>query len=419
MPNEYFINRDGKVIAKASPHAVKKHIASGKILPTDQIGEASNGPWKAIADISSLSKLIPSDDESIEDWENDDASSKSVSRASDNYNQGDHSSQSTWTVEQLDVMAFLVEGAPYESVFANIEHSVAQSHSVTNAFKRSGTIRGDGNSGIQFIVQVTKTDEGVEFAIDGETPDGPVNFGAFFDPTEAEGWAFAAGTALFNSAVNNSAEQTVERDVQLLLYNILNGFDATHLIEQEPHEIYGDADARETAVKSSRAPAVEEAVDDGVSKLMNCPDCDAKVSQRAPTCPNCGVPLGSRTAQGVTAGAASLFDSIKNKVQQSENVSHRKTMPTFDTSTLAEKYADEFKKIHQSNGLYKGGFNVMAFLFGPLWALSKGLWLHALVVVVAILLTGGLLAVPAWIFTGVRGTHVFYLKHVHGQQSVW
>jgi hypothetical protein len=61
----------------------------------------------------------------------------------------------------------------------------------------------------------------------------------------------------------------------------------------------------------------------------------------------------------------------------------------------------------------------MAFLFGPLWALSKGLWLHALVVFFAVILSGGILAIPAWIFSGVRGTHIFYLKHVQGQQSVW
>jgi len=255
-------------------------------------------------------------------------------------------------------MAFVVEGAPYEFVFGNIKHSVARSHSVTGAFKRSGTIRGEGNSGIQFIVNVTKTDEGVEFGIDGETPDGPVNFDAFFDPTEAEGWALAAGTALFNSAVNYSAEQTVERDVQLLLHNILSGLDATHLIEEEPSEIYDDHDAWEPDVKGSKGRAVG-------------------------------------------------------------NVSHRKTKSTIDTSTLSERYTEEFKKIHQSNGSYKGGFNVMAFLFGPLWALSKGLWLHALVVFFAVILSGGILAIPAWIFSGVRGTHVFYLKHVQGQQSVW
>ncbi len=392
MADSYFIKRGKKVSGPFSAGQVKKLAKDGKFRDDDGVSNRQDGPWTPTAkafkkqqeashrQIATPEAETPATKPSgvartrqCEDCGQQiskraaacpqcgaptNASGESISSTSDSYDRGDHSSQGTWIVEQLDVMAFIVEGAPYESVFENINHSVAQSHSITGAFKRSGTIRGDGNSGIQFIVQVTKTEEGVEFGIDGETPDGPVNFDAFFDPTEAEGWALAAGAALFNSAVNNSAEQTVERDVQLLLYNILSGLDATHLIEEEPSEIYDDDDAWEADVKSSKGRAVG-------------------------------------------------------------NVSHRKTKSTIDTSTLSEKYTEEFKKIHQSNGSYKGGFNVMAFLFGPLWALSKGLWLHALVVFFAVILSGGILAIPAWIFSGVRGTHVFYLKHVQGQQSVW
>jgi hypothetical protein len=116
-----------------------------------------------------------------------------------------------------------------------------------------------------------------------------------------------------------------------------------------------------------------------------------------------------------TSKPTSPFDTSK----LSSPFDTSKLSSLFDTSKLSDKYAEEFKKIHQSNGSYKGGFNVMAFLFGPLWALSKGLWLHALVVFFAVILSGGILAIPAWIFSGVRGTHVFYLKHVQGQQSVW
>jgi hypothetical protein len=346
MADGYFIKRGEKVSGPFSSGQLKKLAKDGKFRDDDGISNRQDRPWTPAAkafkqrQVASHQKSVTPEAETpatepsgvprtrqCEDCGQQiskrvsacpqcgaptNASGESSSSTSDSYNRGDHLSQGTWTVEQMDVMAFIVEGAPYESVFVNIKQSVARSHSVTGAFKRSGTIRGDGNSGIQFIVQVTKTDEGVEFGIDGETPDGPVNFDAFFDPTEAEGWALAAGAALFNSAVDNSAEQTVERDVQLLLYNILSGLNATHLIEEEPNEIYDGDDAWEADVKSSKGRAVA-------------------------------------------------------------NVSHRKTKSTFDTSKLSDKYAEEFKRIHQSNGSYKGGFNVMAFLFGPLWALSKGL----------------------------------------------
>lgn len=58
MADTCFINRDGKVIGKASPDTVKKHIASGKILPTDQIGNSPTGPWRRVGAVPALAKLI-------------------------------------------------------------------------------------------------------------------------------------------------------------------------------------------------------------------------------------------------------------------------------------------------------------------------------------------------------------------------
>jgi hypothetical protein len=71
---------------------------------------------------------------------------------------------------------------------------------------------------------------------------------------------------------------------------------------------------------STKNTSQREAVDIDARKLMNCPDCNATVSRRAPSCPQCGAPLGSRAAQGFTAGAAALFSSIKNKVEESDQV---------------------------------------------------------------------------------------------------
>ena len=129
-----------------------------------------------------------------------------------------------------------------------------------------------------------------------------------------------------------------------------------------------------------------------------------------------GIALGfAGHQQDIVTSSKRPFDTSKS----TSPFDTSKPTSLFDTSKLSHKYAEEFTKIHQSNGSYKGGFNVMAFLFGPLWALSKGLWLHALVVFFAVILSGGILAIPVWIFSGVRGTHVFYLKHVQGKQSVW
>lgn len=67
MADTYFINRDGKVIAKGSTEAVKKHIASGKIVKTDQIGKSPSGPWRPIAEIAGLAELFEA--EAYDDWD--------------------------------------------------------------------------------------------------------------------------------------------------------------------------------------------------------------------------------------------------------------------------------------------------------------------------------------------------------------
>ena len=41
---------------------------------------------------------------------------------------------------------------------------------------------------------------------------------------------------------------------------------------------------------------------------------------------------------------------------------------------LSLYYRDEFDKIYESNEKYKGKWNWAAFFFGPIWALTKGVW---------------------------------------------
>ncbi len=134
------------------------------------------------------------------------------------------------TVEQLDNTLFLVEGLPQEEVFRRLKNAAGKNHSITGAFSRSGLIRGTGASGISFVITVQQTDEGVTFLLDGETPQGPANFGAIFDPTSGQGWGLLAATALFNSTVNSSAAKNVETDLRTLLMNLLTAFDAEHLL---------------------------------------------------------------------------------------------------------------------------------------------------------------------------------------------
>jgi hypothetical protein len=78
-------------------------------------------------------------------------------------------------------------------------------------------------------------------------------------------------------------------------------------------------------------------------------------------------------------------------------------------------YEDEFRKIEASGGNYKGRWNWAAFYFGALWALTKGLWLPAVICIVGALLSGGIVGIVYWFIFGARGNYMLYCKLVKRQ----
>ena len=64
---------------------------------------------------------------------------------------------------------------------------------------------------------------------------------------------------------------------------------------------------------------------------------------------------------------------------------------------LKSKYQEQFQKIFETNENFKGDFNWMAFLFGIIWALSKGLWLVSLVAILVAVFTSGIGAIFFWL----------------------
>lgn len=85
---------------------------------------------------------------------------------------------------------------------------------------------------------------------------------------------------------------------------------------------------------------------------------------------------------------------------------------------LKTKYQEQFRKIFETNENFKGDFNWMAFLFGIIWALSKGLWLVSLVAILVGLFTSGIGAIFFWLYFGFRGNYIYYKHQVEGRQVV-
>ena len=228
--NGIWVRRGSKVHGPFTDEQVKAGIKSGKVLPTDELARSDAGPWKSVADSVRPSSTQANASSTLASPLAAKATPSNSGPPTPRASQSGPPVSSQQLVHQLDTTHFLIEGMPHQQVFETLKQAAARSHTVTGAFLKSGLIRGTGDSGIEFVVKVEKTDEGVSFLIDGSTPDGPANFGVLFNPMSVEGWATAGVVGLFNSFVNNSAARTVADDVSLLIVNLLDSLGAAELV---------------------------------------------------------------------------------------------------------------------------------------------------------------------------------------------
>jgi hypothetical protein len=126
---------------------------------------------------------------------------------------------------------------------------------------------------------------------------------------------------------------------------------------------------------------------------MYCSHCAQQLSEEDQFCKRCGSSTGPRVAPP-PASQATLAAA-----------------PQFPY-WLSFYYQNEFTRIVQSRGVYRGQWNWAAFFFGAFWGLSKGLWVPSLIAIVGALFTGGIVGVIYWFIFGVRGNYMYFAKMV-------
>ena len=140
---------------------------------------------------------------------------------------------------------------------------------------------------------------------------------------------------------------------------------------------------------------------------MHCRNCGNEVPPGAESCGRCGVrPLtGRRFCQECGA-----------ETRAPQELCLRCGTRLLDLSGLSDYYRREFQRIFESHEGYKGKWNWAAFFFGPIWALTKGLWLAPAIAVLGGLVTYSIVTIAYWVVFAARGNYMYYMAHVQGRQ---
>lgn len=134
-----------------------------------------------------------------------------------------------------------------------------------------------------------------------------------------------------------------------------------------------------------------------------CPKCGS--AQPTFSCPSCGTSVHIPQAFCGSCGTSlAPVSSTLAKISMQPNL-----------SGYSAYYQEEFRRIIHSGESYQGKWNWAAFWFGGIWALTKGLWLPAVVCFVVSIFTGGVGGVVYWFIFAARGNYMYYCKAVKGK----
>jgi len=150
--------------------------------------------------------------------------------------------------------------------------------------------------------------------------------------------------------------------------------------------------------------------------LVICNRCSTDIDAGANFCRKCGSAVANYCrACGAPQSPGSQFCSRcgAGQIQNLPAIAIQKVVVT-DASfaSYPPYYQQEFRRINATGEAYKGKWNWAAFFFCAIWALTKGLWLPALICFVGGLLTGGVVAFAYSFIFATRGNYMYYCKEI-------
>ena len=156
-------------------------------------------------------------------------------------------------------------------------------------------------------------------------------------------------------------------------------------------------------------------------KTLHCRTCGKSISEKAEICVGCGTrPLSGRAhcqdCGATTTPSQELCLKCGVRLRTLLGVDQSGLPIEPDFPGLPDYYQREFRKIYETSESYKGQWNWAAFFFGPLWALTKGVWLAPVICFIAAVVTWGIGGVVYWVVFGARGNYMYYAAHAKHKQ---
>lgn len=152
---------------------------------------------------------------------------------------------------------------------------------------------------------------------------------------------------------------------------------------------------------------------------MHCRSCGNEVNDKAVLCVSCGIdPKYGKWFCKECGGSTSYNDKICRHCGCA--------ISQYDFSYLSGYYQNEFTRIEESDGRYTGKFNWFAWLFTGLWALSKGLWLSAIIGIIIGTMAGitdsGLKHTINFVYSiafGFRANYLYYINYTQDKHELY
>ncbi len=146
-----------------------------------------------------------------------------------------------------------------------------------------------------------------------------------------------------------------------------------------------------------------------------CNECGAMLQEGETVCRRCGTPVGGQAVEQVQPQLQEVSEQTSIQPYQQAPI---QSVTLFNE--LKPYYREEFSKIYEGNGTYRGKFNMAAFLLWGPWYLThlgglKGImmligWVIMLVIVPVGFGILGLLVVG--LIAGINSTSQYYIKYM-------